>query len=62
MTKYNTKRCDKHDLNYYDYLSRCPICVGEEMAVVEKPTTITIKTKRVKMIKRIKPKIKRVRI
>lgn len=31
MSHTDTYFCKKHDLLYGDHLSRCPICVGEEM-------------------------------
>jgi len=28
--KYKVKHCKIHNLNYYIYLHRCPLCAGEE--------------------------------
>lgn len=29
--KYREQYCEKHNQHYADFLSRCPICRGEEM-------------------------------
>lgn len=50
--RFDQQYCSKHDQHYADYLNRCPICWGEEMAMDRKNNQSPVRPKRKKFVRR----------